>query len=59
MGVKIAEPFRVHEMPRGVDYLKQFTSLRVATFDGVVRADVEAWFHQLDAAFRQLETPES
>ena len=42
---------------RAVDQLKAFTSLRVDTFEGVVGSDVEAWFRQLDIAFRQLRTP--
>ena len=40
-----------------VDQLKPFASLRVDTFEGVVGSDVEAWFIQLDAAFRQPRTP--
>ena len=44
--------------PRHVDYLKRFSSLRVITFNGIVGSDIEAWFRQLDAAFRQLEIPE-
>ena len=42
---------------RAVNQLKAFTSLRVDTFGGVVGSDVEAWFRQLNAAFRQLRTP--
>ena len=49
---------KVEVAPRHVDYLKRFANLRVATFDGIVGSDLEAWFHHLDAAFRQLEIPE-
>ena len=38
--------------PRYVDDLKRFAILRVATFDGIIGSDIEAWFRQLDAAFR-------
>ena len=31
--------------------------MRVDTFDGTLDSDVEAWFRQLDVAFRQLQTP--
>ena len=41
--------------PRPMDYLKRFANLRVATYDGIVGFDIEAWFRQLDTAFRQME----
>ena len=45
-------------MPRPKDFLKSFISLHVATFHGDVGSDIEAWFRQVDTAFRQLETLE-
>ena len=56
---RVVTPQETHEVAlHRADYFEQFTDQFLDSFDGLPGSDVESWFHQVDAAFRQIGIPE-